>query len=880
MHLANETSTETKFAAHDTTRYGGMNDDHSPIPFFAFDLPPAVPQQQQHQQHLKQQPLHQPQQSSSSRGSSPDDDTDVLAHDPFPASMSTTPPSTASSLSRSVVSSGPPSSRHSRPSLDSLPPAFFASATLSRTSPIDVGAATAAASTTDGPLSATPTVAARPIAAAIAAHRRSSSSTAGMMASATSAFSKSVGADTYASYGPSSAASFHARVFAADDDGPASRPYVAAVATLPKARRSQQVMLQEQLQHGAAHRKSIDSAFFAISSGSPASSPIPTATGRLASAQTSIQQPQHHSLPRHLGQNELAALQPSQHAAGVRFGDYMMPQTPEQIHSLILQQQQQQQQLHLQLQVQQMTNQPPPILSPVTPGKKSEKDAKKANLYKTELCRSWEETGHCRYGTKCQFAHSEAELRIVDRHPKYKTQMCKTFWEKGTCPYGKRCCFIHTTRPDDSPVLPGSVSLSLASPQAGGRRTSSPATALPAPPLLMPASSPVTPKRGSQGNIFAGLSPAPHSPISPSVGRLQFFGGSAAAGGGQPASPTPAQQLLQLRQLQQRSYFPAAEPDATGSAAESPVFPLFPGSPAPAASLPSTPSASSSTLSFATKGLATLHPSLGRRVSLEAGGASAFFADVPQKIPHQHQQQQQQIQADAGILPSTVSQSLQPLLEEDDDTPAVNAAAAPQSFHSLSRRAARWPSIPSSSVPGPWDTSAGPAQQSLLSTSQPSTATVRSSSSSTAMLLTPLDLLAASPAAGAAALGSPSLRPMAPQLQPGLGAFSKVTPGPASAAAASAASTPWSAAPHNFGEGPSAAAAADVDSLLAGSVAALSLGGNGGSTTPRRASLASATRPRRLTQPLVAAAAAAAAAATASAAAAVARGGLVGDGIA
>jgi len=71
---------------------------------------------------------------------------------------------------------------------------------------------------------------------------------------------------------------------------------------------------------------------------------------------------------------------------------------------------------------------------------------KKANLYKTELCRSFEETGECRYGPKCQFAHSEKELRPVDRHPKYKTEMCKTFWEQGTCPYGKRCCFIHTPR--------------------------------------------------------------------------------------------------------------------------------------------------------------------------------------------------------------------------------------------------------------------------------------------------------------------------------------------------------------------------------------------------------------------------------------------------
>jgi hypothetical protein len=41
----------------------------------------------------------------------------------------------------------------------------------------------------------------------------------------------------------------------------------------------------------------------------------------------------------------------------------------------------------------------------------------------TELCRSWEETGSCRYGGKCQFAHGREELRPVQRHPKYKTEV-------------------------------------------------------------------------------------------------------------------------------------------------------------------------------------------------------------------------------------------------------------------------------------------------------------------------------------------------------------------------------------------------------------------------------------------------------------------------
>ena len=43
---------------------------------------------------------------------------------------------------------------------------------------------------------------------------------------------------------------------------------------------------------------------------------------------------------------------------------------------------------------------------------------RKLGLYKTELCRSWEEKGSCRYGGKCQFAHGEDEIRKVARHPK------------------------------------------------------------------------------------------------------------------------------------------------------------------------------------------------------------------------------------------------------------------------------------------------------------------------------------------------------------------------------------------------------------------------------------------------------------------------------
>jgi len=76
----------------------------------------------------------------------------------------------------------------------------------------------------------------------------------------------------------------------------------------------------------------------------------------------------------------------------------------------------------------------------------------KQNLYKTELCRSWIETGLCRYGHKCQFAHGEHELRPVLRHPKYKTEICKTFSTSGNCPYGPRCRFIHISSAETSSV--------------------------------------------------------------------------------------------------------------------------------------------------------------------------------------------------------------------------------------------------------------------------------------------------------------------------------------------------------------------------------------------------------------------------------------------
>lgn len=71
------------------------------------------------------------------------------------------------------------------------------------------------------------------------------------------------------------------------------------------------------------------------------------------------------------------------------------------------------------------------------------KQAVNSSRYKTELCRPFEESGHCKYADKCQFAHGIHELKQLQRHPKYKTELCRTFHSKGFCPYGPRCNFIH-----------------------------------------------------------------------------------------------------------------------------------------------------------------------------------------------------------------------------------------------------------------------------------------------------------------------------------------------------------------------------------------------------------------------------------------------------
>ncbi|PRW33819.1 Ankyrin repeat domain-containing 13C isoform B [Chlorella sorokiniana] len=140
-------------------------------------------------------------------------------------------------------------------------------------------------------------------------------------------------------------------------------------------------------------------------------------------------------------------------------------------------------------------------------------------LYKTELCRSWEETGSCRYGAKCQFAHGREELRPVVRHPKYKTEVCRTFAQSGTCPYGTRCRFIHSTMPG-SPAV--SARAGSTTPSANG------------------ASTPPAPSRDASYGSLSGLGGPVASPATPPLAAFVPTTPSTPAPGLLPGATVPA----------------------------------------------------------------------------------------------------------------------------------------------------------------------------------------------------------------------------------------------------------------------------------------------------------------------------------------------------
>ena len=161
------------------------------------------------------------------------------------------------------------------------------------------------------------------------------------------------------------------------------------------------------------------------------------------------------------------------------------------------------------------------------------------NRYKTELCRAFQEAGHCKYGEKCQFAHGNWDLRTVNRHPKYKTEKCRSFHATGLCAYGPRCHFVHhpseseqVTQPQNlveqvtsklsqvrfhdvsSPAPPMSNSASPMSSSAAARTRSISLCTFQAVPVLEDFISDQSFDMGICGNSLASFSPYSTSPAS------------------------------------------------------------------------------------------------------------------------------------------------------------------------------------------------------------------------------------------------------------------------------------------------------------------------------------------------------------------------------
>jgi hypothetical protein len=73
-----------------------------------------------------------------------------------------------------------------------------------------------------------------------------------------------------------------------------------------------------------------------------------------------------------------------------------------------------------------------------------EGEYKKDPKFKTELCKTFTDTGFCAYGNKCRFAHGKEEMfEKMINHPKYRKSDCMAFHSNGFCNYGQRCHFRH-----------------------------------------------------------------------------------------------------------------------------------------------------------------------------------------------------------------------------------------------------------------------------------------------------------------------------------------------------------------------------------------------------------------------------------------------------
>ncbi|XP_037073031.1 mRNA decay activator protein ZFP36L1-like [Pollicipes pollicipes] len=178
-----------------------------------------------------------------------------------------------------------------------------------------------------------------------------------------------------------------------------------------------------------------------------------------------------------------------------------------------------------------------------------------SSRYKTELCRPFEESGQCKYGEKCQFAHGAHELRNMSRHPKYKTDLCRTFHTTGYCPYGARCHFVHNT--DEQRRPRAALSSAGESPSPGSMSGSSSPTSMLFPDeayksVLTPSPVPQPfavfqfPTQRELGLLLAlPSSPSPTDSLASDLETMSLS--SAGSASGSPPSCSPLDQPRNLR---------------------------------------------------------------------------------------------------------------------------------------------------------------------------------------------------------------------------------------------------------------------------------------------------------------------------------------------
>lgn len=183
--------------------------------------------------------------------------------------------------------------------------------------------------------------------------------------------------------------------------------------------------------------------------------------------------------------------------------------------------------------------------SDISPSALNTSSSSSSSRYKTELCRSFTESGLCKYGGKCQFAHGPDELRDLSRHPKYKTEPCRTFHTIGFCPYGIRCHFVHNNEEERKHSFSRSSSSSSTS-----------STSMPSQPP--PSSRPNRPPLVRQSFSFAGFPSPPQQSLqqalSPSPASASFTRAPSAS----PPSCADVTDLLSHAFLEMDSAFKAS----------------------------------------------------------------------------------------------------------------------------------------------------------------------------------------------------------------------------------------------------------------------------------------------------------------------------------